>query len=467
MALKIFNTLTRKKEEFNPIEQGKVSMYNCGPTVYNYPHIGNYRAYIFADLIKRYLKYKGFKVKQVMNLTDVDDKTIRDSQKEGKTLKQFTEFYAQGFFADLDTLGIDKAEIYPKATEHIKEMVKLIKILMDKDYAYKGDDNSIYFRISKFPEYGKLAHIDMKGMKAGARVKQDEYEKESASDFALWKAWDKDDGDVFWESEFGRGRPGWHIECSAMSMKYLGETFDIHTGGIDNMFPHHENEIAQSEAVTGKRFVNYWMHCAHLIVNGEKMSKSLGNFFTLKDLMNKDYDPKAIRYELLSTHYRSQLDFREENLRKIPETLRKFYDFLGRVDEVNKPGSDPEVKKHVEDLTAKAKSYFEEAMDDDLNISGGLAAIFEFMTEINKIIKDIDIHDAKAIRESMAKFDSVLNVMHHEKAEIPAEILEKAEMRELARQRKDFETADRIRDELKELGYIIEDTPKGPRVKTG
>ncbi len=465
MALKIFNTLTRKKEEFKPIEQGKVRMYNCGPTVYNYPHIGNYRAYIFADIIRRYLLYKGFEVKQVMNLTDVDDKTIRDSQKEGKTLKEFTDFYAKAFFKDLETLGIDKAEVYPKATEHIKEMVELIKILMDKDYAYKGDDNSIYFRISKFPEYGKLAHIDMKGMKAGARVKQDEYEKESVSDFALWKAWDKDDGDVFWESEFGKGRPGWHIECSAMSMKYLGDTFDIHTGGIDNMFPHHENEIAQSEAATGKRFVNYWMHCAHLIVNGEKMSKSLGNFFTLKDLIDKGYDPKAIRYELLSTHYRSQLDFNEDNLKRIPETLRKFYDFTGRLDEVDKPGAKPDIKKQVEQLIAKAKEDFEKAMDDDLNISGGLAAVFEFMTGVNKIMDEIDIHDAKAVKDVMSGFDSVLNVMQHEKAEIPAEILEKAEMREIARQKKDFAASDRIRDELKELGYIIEDTPNGPRVK--
>lgn len=465
MTLKLFNTLTRKKEDFKPILEGKVNMYNCGPTVYNYPHIGNYRAYLFADIIKRYLKYKGFEVKQVMNLTDVDDKTIRDSQAQGKSLKEFTEFYTEAFFADLEILGVDKAEIFPKATEHVKEMLELIRILMDKGYAYKGEDNSIYYRISKFAEYGKLAHIDMKGMKSGARVKQDEYEKESASDFALWKAWDADDGDVFWESEFGKGRPGWHIECSAMAMKYLGETLDIHTGGIDNMFPHHENELAQSEAVTGKRFVNYWMHCAHLIVNGEKMSKSLGNFFTLRDLLDKGYKAQAIRFELLSTHYRAQLDFKEDNLKNIPATLQKFYDFFGKLEEVDKPESDVDIKKQVEELIIKAKDEFERCMDDDLNISGGLAAIFEFMTGINKLMDKIDVQDAKVIKETIAGFDSVLGVMQHEKAEIPAEIQEKADLREKARAEKDFATADRLRDELKELGYVIEDTSKGPRVK--
>ncbi|MCK5629676.1 MAG: cysteine--tRNA ligase [Nanoarchaeota archaeon] len=465
MALRLFNTLTRKKEDFTPIDEGKVKMYNCGPTVYNYPHIGNYRAYLFADLIKRYLRYKGFEVKQVMNLTDVDDKTIRDSQKQGKSLKEFTDFYIEAFFADLDILGIDKAEIYPKATDHINEMLELIKILLDKGYAYKGDDNSIYFRISEFKGYGKLAHIDMKGMKSGARVKQDEYEKESASDFALWKAWDADDGDVFWESEFGKGRPGWHIECSAMAMKYLGETFDIHTGGTDNMFPHHENELAQSEAATGKRFVNYWMHCSHLVINGEKMSKSLGNFFTLRDLIDKGYEARAIRFELLSTHYRSQLDFREENLKKIPATLQKFYDFLDRLEEIDKPEADADIKKQAESLIVEAKDEFERCMDDDLNISGGLAAVFEFMTGINKIMKDIDANDTELIKRTMDGFDSVLGVMQHEKADIPAEILKKAEMREKARKEKDFANADRIRDELEKLGYVIEDTPKGPRVK--
>lgn len=465
MALRLFNTLTRKKEDFTPIDEGKVKMYNCGPTVYNYPHIGNYRAYLFADLIKRYLRYKGFEVKQVMNLTDVDDKTIRDSQKQGKSLKEFTDFYIEAFFADLDILGIDKAEIYPKATDHINEMLELIKTLLDKGYAYKGDDNSIYFRISEFKGYGKLAHIDMKGMKSGARVKQDEYEKENASDFALWKAWDADDGDVFWESEFGKGRPGWHIECSAMAMKYLGETFDIHTGGTDNMFPHHENELAQSEAATGKRFVNYWMHCSHLVINGEKMSKSLGNFFTLRDLIDKGYEARAIRFELLSTHYRSQLDFREENLKKIPATLQKFYDFLDRLEEIDKPEADADIKKQAESLIVEAKDEFERCMDDDLNISGGLAAVFEFMTGINKIMKDIDANDAELIKRTMDGFDSVLGVMQHEKADIPAKILKKAEMREKARKEKDFANADKIRDELEKLGYVIEDTPKGPRVK--
>lgn len=461
----LYNTLTRKKEKFKPIEEGKVKMYNCGPTVYDYPHIGNYRAYIFADLLKRYLKYKGFKVKQIMNITDVDDKTIRDSQKQGKTLKEFTEFYTKAFFEDLDTLGVDKADEYPRATDFIREMVDIIKKLLDKGYAYKGEDGSIYFSISKFKDYGKLARIDMKGMKTGARVNQDEYEKENASDFALWKAWDENDGDVYWETELGKGRPGWHIECSAMSMKYLGKTFDIHTGGVDNMFPHHENEIAQSECANGQKFVNYWLHNAHLIVNGEKMSKSLGNFFTLRDL--KQYDPKAIRYELLSTHYRSQLDFREDNLRKIPETLNKFYNFMDKLDEIieqNRTGSSG-LNEQVNTSINHAKKAFEAAMDDDLNISGGLAAIFVFMNEINAMMDVLDKNNAEKIKKVMSEFDIVLNVMEHKKTNVPKEIQDLVDKREKARKDKDFTKSDELRDRIKEKGYSVEDTSKGPRVK--
>jgi len=265
MALRFKNTLTRSKEEFQPIEPGTVRMYTCGPTVYNYAHIGNFRAYIFEDLLRRYLKYKGYAVTQVMNLTDIDDKTIRESQQEGISLKEFTKRYIDAFFNDLDTLGIERAEEYPAATDHIPEMVEIIKKLVEHDLAYEVNGN-YYYRISGFKDYGKLAHLDMDGLKAGARIATDEYEKDSVSDFALWKAWDEKDGDVYWETELGKGRPGWHIECSAMSMKFLGKHFDIHTGGVDNMFPHHENEIAQSEGATGEKFVNYWMHCEYLIV---------------------------------------------------------------------------------------------------------------------------------------------------------------------------------------------------------
>ena len=287
----LFNTLTRRKEPFTPLEIGKVKMYTCGPTVYDYAHIGNFRAFLFEDLLKRWLLLQGFKVTHVMNLTDVDDKTIRGSQKQGLPLRQFTDFYIKAFFEDIKTLNILAADVYPRATDRIPEMVALIKTLMDKGYAYRGEDGSIYYCISKFPDYGKLSKLKTAELKAGARVSQDEYAKEEAQDFALWKAWTPEDGDVFWETELGKGRPGWHIECSAMSMKYLGETFDIHCGGVDNIFPHHENEIAQSEAASGKKFVNYWLHNEHLQVEGKKMSKSLGNYYTLRDLLAKQCDP--------------------------------------------------------------------------------------------------------------------------------------------------------------------------------
>jgi len=290
MALRFFNTITRKKEEFVSIEPGKVGMYTCGPTVYDYAHIGNFRTYMFEDLLRRYLEYKGYEVTQVMNITDVDDKTIAGSRAKKVSLSEYTKKYIDAFFDDLDTLNIERADFYPEATTHIKEMVELVKKLLDKGFAYRSDGD-IYFKLSSFKDYGKLSKMKLENLKIGARVGKDEYEKEEASDFALWKGWDEKDGDVFWETEIGKGRPGWHIECSAMSMKYLGEHFDIHTGGIDNMFPHHENEIAQSESATGKKFVNFWLHSLHLIVEGKKMSKSLGNIYTLRDILEKGYNP--------------------------------------------------------------------------------------------------------------------------------------------------------------------------------
>ena len=327
--LKLYNTLSRRKEIFKPIKNNKVGMYTCGPTVYYYPHIGNYRAYIVADILKRYLKYKGFKIDHVMNITDVDDKTIRDSQKQNLSLKEFTSKYEKAFLEDLNTLNIQKPDRLARATEHIKEMENLIKKLIDKGFAYKGKDNSIYYSISKFKDYGKLSKIKIKELKAGARVKQDEYEKKQVSDFALWKAWDKEDGNVFWETEFGKGRPGWHIECSAMSSKYLGDQFDIHTGGIDLIFPHHENEIAQSEGASGKKpFVKYWIHNEWLLIEGKKMSKSFGNFYTLRDILNKGYSPMSIRYVLLSTHYRQQMNFTFKKLDAAKNSLQRWGNFL-------------------------------------------------------------------------------------------------------------------------------------------
>ena len=462
MTFKLYNTLTRKREEFKPLKDNEVRMYSCGPTVYNYVHIGNLRSFMFVDLLRRYIKYKGFKLKHVMNITDVDDKTIRDSRKEGKTLKKFTEFYSKAFLEDLAILNIEAAETMPRATEEIKGMVDLVKKLLDKGYAYKAEDG-IYFKISKFKNYGKLARLDLKQLKAGAsgRVKEDEYDKENAHDFVLWKFWDKDDGDVFWETEIGKGRPGWHIECSVMSSKYLGQPFDIHTGGVDLIFPHHTNEIAQSEAAEGKEFVRFWIHNDHLIVNGKKMSKSLGNFFTLRDLLKKGYDPKAIRFELLTTHYRQKLDFREENLKRIPETLQKFYDFLDKLDEIKGKKDNKTAPKLIE----KARAGFEAEMDNDLNISGALSFIFDFMNSVNKIMTKISKKDAKEIKETMMKFDSVLGVMQHEKVKITKELKELVEEREKARKEKNWEKADKIRDELKEIGYVIEDSSAGPRIK--
>jgi len=464
MALKFYNTLGRKKEKFKPISDKEVKLYTCGPTVYNYVHIGNLRAMLAYDLVRRYLKYKGYKLKHVMNITDVDDKTIRDSQKEGKTLKEFTEFYTKAFLDDLKTLNIEIPEIMPKATEEIDAMIDLVKKLMEKGYAYKAEDG-IYFKISKFKDYGKLANLDLEKLKTGAsgRVKKQEYDKEDAHDFALWKFWDEEDGDVFWETDLGKGRPGWHIECSVMSTKYLGQPFDIHMGGVDLIFPHHTNEIAQSEAANDKKFCNYWLHNEHLLVNGEKMSKSLGNFYTLRDLLKKGYAPKAIRYELLNTHYRSKLDFREDNLKNIPETLQKFYDFLRKLDEIKKGKGVKETKEMIDVVKAK----FEKAMDNDLNISGALAAIFEFMNSINSVMDNLSKKNAEDVKKTMLKFDTVLGLGFDKigKEKISEEIKKMIDEREKARKEKNFEKADNIREALKEKGIMLEDTSKGVRWK--
>jgi len=459
--LKLYNTLSRKKEIFKPIKDKEVRMYTCGPTVYNYPHIGNYRAYIAADILRRYLEYRKFKVKQVMNLTDVDDKTIRDSQKEGISLKEFTERYTKGFFEDLDSLNIQKADVFPRATEHIKEMVDVIKKLLDKGIAYKGEDGCIYYDVSKFEDYGKLSHIKIKELKAGARVRQDEYEKEQANDFALWKAWDKEDGDVFWETEIGKGRPGWHIECSAMSSKYLGEQFDIHTGGVDLIFPHHENEIAQAEGAIGKKpFVKYWIHNEWLLVEGKKMSKSLGNFYTLRDILDKGYHPMAVRYVLMATHYRQQLNFTFDELDAAKNSIQRLKDFMLRLESA----SAAKDNKEVDELIKVYKRKFEQAMDDDLQISEALAAVFELIKAVNKLA--ISKKNAEKIKKLIIAFNKVLGIKGlGEKEEISGEIEELVKKREQARKNKDFDTADKIRDKLKEKGIILEDTPQGVRWK--
>ena len=464
MVLKLYNTLTRKKEIFKPINNKEVRIYTCGPTVYNYPHIGNYRAYVFEDILRRYLKYKGYKVKQVMNITDVDDKTIKGSQNENISLKEFTSRYEKAFFKELNKLNIGKVEFYPRATEHIKEMVNLIKKLIDKNYAYESNDG-IYYKISKFKDYGKLANINKKSLMSGAsgRVKKDEYDKKDVQDFALWKFWDEEDGNVFWETEIGKGRPGWHIECSAMSMKYLGETFDIHAGGVDLIFPHHENEIAQS-VVTGKKFVNYWIHNEHLLVNNQKMSKSLGNFYTLHDLINKGYDLKAIRYLLLSVRYRQKLNFTFEALQSAKNTVDKLIDFIDRIKTLKTNIKD---NKNINSLIKKVKKKFENSMDDDLNISSALSYLFKFITKINKLISEnkVSKSNAKNIYDCMLNFDKVLGILEHKKEILSKEILKLIKEREIARKSKNYKKADEIREILKNRDIILEDTKYGVRYK--
>lgn len=467
MALKFFNTLTRKVETFKPIKEGEVLIYTCGPTVYDFAHIGNFRAYVCADLLKRYLKYNGIKVKHVMNITDVDDKTIKNSQEQGIKLKDYTEKYTKAFFKDIETLNLDPADVYPKATETIDEMIRIIKKLLETGYAYKGDDGSIYYNIKKFKDYGKLANLNLEELQEGAsgRVKSDEYSKESAHDFALWKAWDESDGDVFWKTDIGKGRPGWHIECSAMSMKYLAEHIDIHTGGIDLVFPHHQNEIAQSEAYSGKKFVNYWFHNEYLQVDGKKMAKSLGNFYTLRDILKKGYDPKATRYLLLSTHYRTQFNFTFEGLEAANAAVEKLNDFVQTILNLDTAGG--EFNEKIVKAVEKAKKGFEKSMDDDLNISNALGFIFDLTHDINKIIADKKIHQDNIddIIQVMKMFNDVLGVINFEKQEIETDIQKLIEERELARKNKDFATSDRIRNELAKKGIILQDTSEGPRWK--
>jgi cysteinyl-tRNA synthetase len=458
-----FNTLTRKKEVFKPLEADEVKMYTCGPTVYDFAHIGNFRAFLFEDLLKRWLVSRGFKVMHVMNLTDVDDKTIKGSQKQQVPLRQFTDFYVEAFFEDIKVLNIQPADVYPKATDHIPEMVALIKTLMAKGYAYRGEDGSIYYAISKFPDYGKLSKIKTAELKAGARVSQDEYAKEEAQDFALWKTWTPEDGDVYWETELGKGRPGWHIECSAMSMKYLGETFDIHCGGVDNIFPHHENEIAQSEAATGKKFVNYWLHNEHLLVEGKKMAKRFGNFYTLRDLLAKGYDPIAIRYLLLSTHYRQQFNFTFEGLEAAKGAVDRLRNFVRRLHDTD--GKDSKGKVAV--LNAKLEACFGGSMDDDLDIGIALASLFDFVREINNLLDANMVSQAEAAEVSrlIMQIDAVLGVIGEVKMQeaLPAEIDALVQKREEARKAKNWKEADAIRTQLKAMGIVLEDTAQGVR----
>ncbi|MCB1107018.1 MAG: cysteine--tRNA ligase [Chlamydiia bacterium] len=465
--LKIYNTETRKKEAITLAEGEKLlKMYTCGPTIYNYAHIGNFRTYVFEDLLRRTLKYFAFPLKQVMNLTDVEDKTILAAKEKGIPLREHTKIYKEAFFEDLKTLGIEPAEIYSPATDYVPEMIAMIETLIKKGYAYQGQDQGVYYSIKHFPSYGRLSHLKLDDLQTGAseRLTHDEYDKESASDFVLWKPYDPErDGEVFWDSPFGKGRPGWHVECSAMATKLLGETIDIHVGGVDNIFPHHENEIAQSEGCTGKHFVRHWIHAEHLIVDGKKMSKSLGNFFTLRDLLAKGYTGPEVRYLLLSTHYRTQLNFTLEGLEAARQTLNRLRDFIRRLRSA-KAQEGGSVASYLE----KAQKTFKEALSDDLNISSALAALFDLIRPINALIdaSKMTAQEGQNVLFFLKDLDCVLGVLplEEEVVEIPPEVQKAFEKREVARKAKNWEEADKERDFIHAKGYQIEDSPEGSRV---
>ncbi len=469
--IQFHNTLSGKVEPFVPQKPGEVHMYTCGPTVYDYAHIGNYRTFVFQDILRRFLKLRGFKLNHVMNLTDVDDRIIANAAAAGKSIRDYTERFAQAFFDDCTALSIEAPERWVRATDHIDDMVQLIQRLQQKTFTYPSE-GSIYYRIAKFPNYGKLSKIDLSGIQPGARVDNDRYEKESARDFALWKA--PKPGEHFWETTIGPGRPGWHIECSAMAMKYLGETLDIHTGGIDLAFPHHENEIAQSEAATGKPFARYWLHAEHLLVEGEKMSKSLGNFFTLRDLFAKGYKPSAVRFALASVPYRKQLNFTFDGLKQATNSVERLRNFADRLRQGKFP---PGKQDGMAARIAKAQEEFDAGLSDDLNTARALAAVFDLVREVNIVMDKGEFRqgDVAAVQNFLATFDKVFAVLEDNDAEklralgygpatgglSDAEIDKLVAERNAAKKKRDFAAADRIRKELADRGIILEDAKDG------
>ena len=463
--LRFHNTLSGKIEEFHPLREGEVRFYYCGPTVWDYGHIGNFRSAIAADIVRRYLKFKGFKVTHVMNITDVEDRIIAKSQEAGLSIDDYTAKYIDALWEDSDALGCERPEIVPRATRHIPEMVSLIEKLLETDHAYQSD-GSIYYRIASFPEYGKLSKINFAGNIAGAseRVDTDKYEKEDARDFALWKE-PASATEPAWDAPIGRGRPGWHIECSAMSMKYLGETFDIHAGGIDLVFPHHENEIAQSEGATGKEFVRYWIHFEHLKVEGETMSKSKGNYYTFRDIAAKGYSAGAVRYFLLSVPYNKQLNFTFDALAGAEKTLGSLRDFKARLGEAKASAG---MNEALHEATLQAAKEFEEGMDDDLNTSVALAVIHNLTRVVNTALarKKLQEDNQVELLELLKRFDTVLNIFGDEQREmLDNEIQNLIDERQEARRRRDFGRGDEIRDELAGRGIILEDTKDGVRWK--
>jgi cysteinyl-tRNA synthetase len=463
--LKFRNTLSGRIEEFRPIREGEVRFYYCGPTVWDYGHLGNFRSAIAADIVRRYLKFKGFKVTHVMNITDVEDRIIAKSQEAGLSIDDYTEKYIGALWEDFDALGCERPEIVPRATRHIPEMVSLIEKLLETQHAYKSD-GSIYYRIASFPEYGKLSKINFAGNIAGKsdRVDTDRYDKEDARDFALWKE-PASATEPAWDAPIGRGRPGWHIECSAMSMKYLGETFDIHAGGIDLVFPHHENEIAQSEGATGKEFVRYWIHFEHLKVEGETMSKSKGNYYTFRDVAAKGYSAGAVRYFLLSVPYNKQINFTFDALAGAEKTVTGLRDFKARLGEAK---TSPGMNETLHDSTLTAAREFEAGMDDDLNTSVALAVIHNLTRVVNTALakKKLQEDNKLELLELLRRFDTVLNIFGDEQREmLDSEIQNLIDERQEARRRRDFARGDEIRDELVGRGIILEDTKDGVRWK--
>ena len=464
MPIRFYNTLTQKVEDFAPASDNTVRMYVCGPTVYNFAHIGNLRTFTFQDILRRWLRARGMDTLHVMNITDVDDKIIRTAVQQGVSIFDYTKPYEAAFLEDMATLRLQRPEMIVRATDHIGEMVALIQSLTEKGITYESD-GSIYYRIAKFPEYGKLSHNDFGGMIAGARVDVDEYEKENARDFVLWK--NKKEGEPSWDTPIGDGRPGWHIECSAMAMKYLGETLDIHAGGIDLTFPHHENEIAQSEAVTGKPFARFWIHAEHLIVEGQKMSKSLGNYYTLRDVIEMGYQPEAVRYLLASVPYRNKLNFTFDGLKAAATSIERLRNFELRLKTDKFPeGSNADADKR----TAESLARFEEAMDDDLNTANALGVLFEYIRETNTAMDSGAFNAANVapVVALLARFDEVFDILKPTVAEggLTDEAIDAlAAERVAAKKARDFARADAIRAELLEQGIILEDTKEGTRWK--
>ncbi len=471
MALKLFNTLTRAVEEFVPMDpNGKlVRMYCCGPTVYDFGHIGNFRTFVLADLTRRYLEFRGYTVEQVMNITDVEDKIIKRVRETGMSLHDYTSQYEKAFLENLADLNCLKPHRLPRATEHIQEIIGLIEKLMARGFAYRADDGSVYFSIERYQaanhRYGQLLNLNFEEMRPGARVESDEYSKEAIADFALWKARVPEDGAVFWPSPWGEGRPGWHIECSAMSMRYLGPSFDLHLGGEDLIFPHHEDEIAQSEGAelqpTGQHFVKHWLHGAHLLVEGKKMSKSLGNFFTIRDLLGKGFQGREIRQLLVSAHYRETFNFTLDGLQGARQSV-------ARLDECRLKLQELAGKAAPAAPDTRILEQFTEAMDEDLNVSAGWATVFDWVRELNRLLAANQVSPAQAASAlaTWERIDSVFGLGSPQVvSEIPAEIRNLLASREAARKARDFKQADASRAELKQKGWVIEDTPKGPRLK--